>query len=195
MPILPGPFLDLAELFDGPEPPRLEAVGGLRLLPWSPDDAPAVRAVYADPEVRRWHARTLDDDEEARALVAGWTAQWGARTGAHWAVEDADGALVGRVALTDVDARDATAEIGYWTVPAARGRGVATAAVVAVVGWARDGRLWRLEIEHSAENVASCRVAERSGFVFEGVKRASALHEDGFHDMHVHVASPLTDPR
>ncbi|MFC8732340.1 GNAT family N-acetyltransferase [Luteimicrobium sp. NPDC057192] len=194
MPILPGPFLDAAALFDGPEPPRLETAG-LRLRPWTPDDAPAVRAVYADPDVRRWHARTLVDDDEARALIAGWTGEWSARTGAHWAVEDAQGRLVGRVALSDIDDRDGTAELGYWTAPAARGRGVAVAAVGAVVRWAADGGLWRLEIEHAAGNLASCRVAERSGFELEGVKRASALHEDGFHDMHVHVAFPRRDPR
>ena len=195
MPILPGPFLDLAVLFAEPAPPVLAARGGFRLRPWRPDDARAVRVVYADPEVRRWHARTLVDDDEARELIAGWAGDWGARTGAHWAVEDAGGALVGRVSLTDVDARDATAELGYWTVPAARGRGVATAAVGTVVRWARDRWLRRLEIEHAAENVASCRVAERLGFALEGIKRASALHEDGFHDMHVHVLFPLADPR
>ncbi|MGC5167248.1 GNAT family N-acetyltransferase [Luteimicrobium sp. DT211] len=195
MPILPGPFLDADTLFAGAEPPVLEARGGLRLRPWAADDAPAVRAVYADPDVRRWHARALADDDEARELVAGWTAEWGARAGAHWAVEDTGGTLVGRVTLVDVDDRDGTAEIGYWTVPDARGRGVAGAAVEAVVRWARAGGLWRLEIEHASENLASCRVAERSGFALEGVRRASALHEDGFHDMHVHVLFPSTDPR
>lgn len=187
MPILPGPFVDVAALFAGAAPPVLRARDGLRLRPWVPDDAPAVRAVYGDPEVRRWHARTLVDDDEARELIAGWTTQWAARTGAHWAVEDPDGALAGRVTLVDVDARDGTAEIGYWTVPSARGRGVCAAAVEAVVGWASAGGLRRLEIEHAAGNVASCRVAERDGFALEGVKRASARHEDGFLDMHVHV--------
>ncbi|GAA4829753.1 hypothetical protein GCM10023221_01410 [Luteimicrobium xylanilyticum] len=195
MPILPGPTVDLAALFSAPAPPVLRARGGLRLRPWTPDDAPAVRAVYADPDVRRWHARTVEDDDEARELVAGWTGEWGARTGAHWAVDDDGGALVGRVTLVDVDGRDGTAEIGYWTAPDARGRGVATAAVEAVVGWAKAGGLRRLEIEHAVGNVASCRVAARSGFALEGVERASALHEDGFHDMHVHVLFPRPDER
>jgi len=193
MPILPGPTLDLAALFAEPAPPVLSARGGLRLRPWRPDDAPAVRVVYADPEVRRWHARTVVDDDEARDLIAGWTAAWGDRTGAHWAVEDQAGALAGRVTLVDVDDRDGTAEIGYWTAPGARGRGVATAAVEAAVAWAEAGGLRRLEIEHASGNGGSCRVAQRSGFALEGVKRASALHEDGFHDMHVHVRFTAAD--
>ena len=126
--------------------------------------------MYADPDVRRWHARTLEDDDEARQLVAGWTGEWGARTGAHLAVDDDDGALVGRVSLVDVDGRDGTAEIGYCTAPDARGRGVATAAVEAVVGWAKAGGLRRLEIEHAVGDAASCRVAARSGFALEGVE-------------------------
>jgi RimJ/RimL family protein N-acetyltransferase len=53
--------------------------------------------------------------------------------------------------------------------------------------------LHRLEINHSTANPASCRVAERAGYIGEGVKRNSALHLDGWHDMHQH-ARLATDP-
>ena len=45
----------------------------------------------------------------------------------------------------------------------------------------------RLEVWHSTRNAASCRVAEKAGFVAEGVKRHAVLHVDGWHDMHVHA--------
>ena len=44
----------------------------------------------------------------------------------------------------------------------------------------------RLELQHSTRNLASCRVAEKSGFALEGTKRSSLLHDDGWHDMHLH---------
>ncbi|WP_435880234.1 hypothetical protein [Streptomyces atroolivaceus] len=39
----------------------------------------------------------------------------------------------------------------------------------------------------SVLNEASCRVAVKPGFSFEGVRRRGNLHADGWHDMHVHA--------
>ncbi|WP_297548795.1 GNAT family protein [Amycolatopsis sp.] len=47
--------------------------------------------------------------------------------------------------------------------------------------------LHRLDIQHSVANSASCRVAEKAGFTYEGTLRSSALHTDGWHDMHLHA--------
>jgi len=45
-----------------------------------------------------------------------------------------------------------------------------------------------VELEHSTQNPASCRVAVKAQFAAEGVRRSAALHADGWHDMHVHVS-------
>jgi len=61
-----------------------------------------------------------------------------------------------------------TAEIGCWTAVAARGRGVAPAAVRAVTDWIFDPfagqRLWQTMLVHDVANPASCRVAEKAGY-------------------------------
>ncbi len=44
----------------------------------------------------------------------------------------------------------------------------------------------RLDLYHSVANPASCRVAEKAGYLCEGTMRGSCLHADGWHDMHVH---------
>jgi len=103
-----------------------------------------------------------------------------------WAVVRAQ-ALVGRVTLTRLMLEGGQAEVTYWTVPVARGTGVAPAAVEAVAAWAFDLGLQRLELQHSTQNSASCRVAEKSGFALEGTKRRAGLHQDGWHDMHLHA--------
>ncbi len=78
--------------------------------------------------------------------------------------------------------------ITYWTLPAFRGAGTATNAGAAAARWAlEDLGLHRLEIHHSTQNETSCRVAERAGFELEGAMRSALLHEDGWHDMHVHA--------
>ena len=70
-------------------------------------------------------------------------------------------------------------------------RGVATAATVAVAGWAlADLGLHRLELRHSTANPASCRVAAKAGFALEGTLRSAMRHPDGWHDMHLHGLVP-----
>lgn len=59
----------------------------------------------------------------APAIPAGALAATGRPT--HWALVDAEsGGLLGRVAPKSFALTDGTAEIAYWTVPSARGRGL-----------------------------------------------------------------------
>lgn len=64
----------------------------------------------------------------------------------------------------------ADGEVGYLLSPGARGRGVMTEAVRAVVDWAHEGAGMRhLFLTTDPANVASQRVAERAGFIKTGV--------------------------
>src|SRR5262249_1458548 len=45
----------------------------------------------------------------------------------------------------------------------------------------------RLDLEHSTRNLTSCKVATKSGYLLEGTKRSARLHDDGWHDMHLHA--------
>lgn len=67
-----------------------------------------------------------------------------------------------------------TAELGYWIDSAVEGQGAVTRACAALVAEAQEGGVCRVEIRTAVENVRSWRVAERLGFVREGVL-ASAL--------------------
>ncbi len=66
------------------------------------------------------------------------------------------------------------ADIGYGVHADSRGRGVATSAVRLITRWLtldRDGpTLPRVQLDHSVENVASCRTALAAGFEKEGVR-------------------------
>jgi RimJ/RimL family protein N-acetyltransferase len=67
----------------------------------------------------------------------------------------------------------ATVELGYVVAPEARGRGIACATLAALSRWAfADLGVERCELLISVENVASGRVAERCGYVLEGVVRS-----------------------
>jgi ribosomal-protein-alanine N-acetyltransferase len=169
--------------------PTLAAGGGVLLRPWSLRDAQAVMDVYQDEAIQRWHVQRADSLTETREWIAGWQGGWAAETGAHWAVVDVEsGILLGRAALKHLKFADGTADVAYWTVPAARGKGVCPRAVDAMASWAFGvGGFHRLDLEHAVANTASCRVAEKTGFAVEGVRRTAWLLADGRHDVHAHA--------
>ncbi|CAM5460042.1 GNAT family N-acetyltransferase [Streptomyces fumanus] len=188
MPYLTRPVLPAGTLSGMPQP-TLPTGDGLVLRPWRDDDAPAVHDAFQDPAMHQWHIRTADSVDEVRTWIAEWRQGWAGERTAQWAVADAaTDRLLGRVALRDILLGDGVAEVAYWTVAAARGRGVAARATAALVRWALDEvGLHRLELTHALANEASCAVARRTGFTLEGTKRSALLHPDGWHDMHLHA--------
>ena len=173
---------------------RLSA-GDVTLRPWEPADAPDLVRAYEDPDIHRWHCRSLSL-EQAEAWVDHERQRWEQDRGGSWAVTR-DDALLGRVGLGVRSLEEARAGVSYWVLPEARRRGVAALAVAAVADWAfGTAGFHRLELEHSTRNPASCRVAARAGFAAEGTQRGRGLHLDGWHDMHVHalLADDVREP-
>jgi RimJ/RimL family protein N-acetyltransferase len=169
------------------EQPTIETSMNTELRPWHDADAPAVRAAYDDPEITYWHARIFVSDAEALEWIRGFHERWKSESDATWAVVDETGELAGQIALRSVTLEFGQAEISYWTLRGSRGKGVATSALQALATWAFEAiGFHRLAIEHSVRNPASCRVATKAGFEAEGVLREATLHEDGWHDMHLH---------
>ena len=77
------------------------------------------------------------------------------------------------------------AHIGYWIGRAYANRGFTTQAVQAVTDFGFSAlKLHRIEINIRPENLPSIRVAEKSGYLFEGV-RPLYLHIDGSWRDHV----------
>ncbi len=190
MPALTEPAVPAGRLRKQEQPTLL--VDELTVRPWRLADASAVVEAYRDPEIQRWHVRSMTETE-ARDWVTSWAARWMAETGAGWAVTRA-GELVGRVGFRMVSLDDGYAEAAYWTVPGARGGQVAVRALRAASRWMfTTGGFHRLEVHHSVANAASCRVATRAGYLYEGTRRGSGLHRDGWHDLHLHAV--LADDR
>ncbi len=161
----------------------------LVLRPWQDTDAADVVAAFADPAIALWHVRRMESDAEARRWIGLWGVSWRAESDASWAVVDerAQEKVLGYAALRGLDLAAGTAGVSYWTMPDARGRGVAPAALAAVTDWALgDVGLHRLTVMHSTRNEPSCRVAAKAGYPEEGTLREALLHADGWHDMHVH---------
>lgn len=173
--------------------PTLFGGDGLTLRPWVHSDAPGLVRAYEDPDIYRWHCRTLSLTD-AESWVTHELERWQQDLGSSWAITRS-GSLCGRVGVGGVRLEEGRAGVTYWVLPDARGKGVASQALVAVVDWSfGTAGFHRLELHHSTLNDASCRVAAKAGFVVEGTKRAEGLHLDGWHDMHAH-AILADDPR
>lgn len=119
-------------------------------------------------------------------------------TSASYRITDASsGTTLGHVGVNVIDHVFSNARVGYWVLPEARGRGVATRALRLAAHWAlTDLGLHRLELGHALGHDASCRIAEQCGFRYEGTLRGAmfeAGRRDAFRDVHLH-GRLATDP-
>ena len=149
------------------------------LRAWCERDVSAIVAACQDPEIARWSPVIASPYGENDALewLGGQQPPRLAGRALELAVTNGQsGEVLGAVALSNVDLSQLRSGVGYWLAPEARGHGYATAAVRAVARWAFDYLgLGRLEIVTHPDNVASQRVAERCGFVREGLLRSHML--------------------
>jgi RimJ/RimL family protein N-acetyltransferase len=142
----------------------------LILRPFAAADFEAYAAIHADPEVTRYLTATGSPLPrwEAWRSMAMFAGHWHLRGYGQWALEEkATGAFVGRAGLHNPDGWPGI-EVG-WTIGREHwGRGYATEAGRAAMGWAFDvlGLDRILSIIHP-DNARSIRVAERLGLRYE----------------------------
>ena len=164
--------------------------GVVRLARFVPADAPVLFVADADPEHRRRF--DIPDDfvpslAHAQAVISRWEQEYRSGRSFPFAVRSAvTGELLGGCELRPLDA--ATANLSYWTYPAYRRRGIAVRASVLVCGAAFDELGFRrIEVLIDVDNIASRKVAQRSGFREVGQREGRVLHVLNF--------SHRSDPR
>ena len=165
---------------DAPTPiePVELAAGAFLLRRWRADDVDTYWAALESPGGRLWHGSTLGTREDLLAALAR-RRDWTIGDHASWALVGG-GELLGSISVHRIDRDQDDAEIGYWIVPAGRGRGLAARAAATACRWAfADLGLHRIQLFHAVENVASARVAEKAGFTCEGRLRQSHRYGDG----------------
>ncbi|MGI5455678.1 GNAT family N-acetyltransferase [Streptomyces sp. CA-249302] len=169
---------------------------GLRLRPWDADSEADVEVWLrglTDPEFQRWNTpiRSVTDVESARESLRGKELGMADGSAASYCITDtATGAPLGHIGVNAIHLVLSHARIGYWVLPESRGQGVATRALGLAAHWALTGLgLNRVELDHAVGHDASCRIAERCGFRYEGTLRGAmfeAGRRDAFRDMHLH---------
>jgi RimJ/RimL family protein N-acetyltransferase len=121
-----------------------------------------------------WGIDEAPDEPLARKWLAEHAALWEAGDGRHFAVADpADDRFAGGVNFHRIEPAHRRAEVGFWLVPAARGRGIGSAAVAAACSWAFGHfGLVRIEMTTLPDNEAALGLARKVGFQREGLLRS-----------------------
>jgi RimJ/RimL family protein N-acetyltransferase len=163
------------------------ADGDVLLRPWRKSDDPQRFEGFSDPMTLRFSWPLTEPFTEAHVAP-----QFEARetdrlagTSLNLAIVDASdpGKVWGGTSFYDVDLDEDRASVGYWVAHGARGRGVATRTLRLMAGWGFTHLgLARLELTCGPDNVASQRVAEKCGFVREGVLRSHMRFKGGRRD-------------
>ena len=143
----------------------------LEIRPLDEGDVDALHRLADEFEVARWTADIPHpySREDAEAFVAHAIELFRDNSGFAFAMTApaSDGALVGSIDLQPVGDREA--EIGYWVGLPYQGRGYASEAVKAVLGFAAETlaveRIWARVAQ---DNLASIRVLEKNGMRLKG---------------------------
>jgi RimJ/RimL family protein N-acetyltransferase len=144
--------------------------GVILLRPPDERDLPAIEAGIRDPGVVEAFGRATTSAESLLDLNR---RRWAEGSGATFSICEGDGPCLGHVFVNMAAADRGT--VGYWLLPEGRGKGLATRAVRLVSSWAfSELGLARVGLLTEPSNLASQRVAERSGFRREGVLRSFA---------------------
>ena len=167
---------------------RLELLSEARL--------PDVDALVADPEILH---HTLFPEppppDFARRMYERYEQRRADGTGEIWAALDDDDTFLGLGMAPVIEPEERQLELGYMVGPNARGRGVATEMLRQLTRWALDeaGAL-RIVLIINAGNPASIRVAEKAGYVREGVMRSVYMKQGRRSDAAIYSLLP-SDPR
>lgn len=168
----------------------------VRLRPYRMDDVPRIVEACNDERSKQWLAglpRPFTDTSAREYLHSTvWDAAIGNR--AAWAVVDRDTDLMlANIAVFGMAGLDpASGEIGYWTHPDARGRGVMSEVTRLLIRHAFGALgMRRLALMAAAGNTASNRVALNNGFSLIGTEtKADPLGDGTFSDMNVYELFP-----
>lgn len=155
--------------------------GAVTLRPVTAPDWPVILEEHNNDDSMGWGFSTNLMTEAAARQVAGAAAgEWRrGRVARLLVVDSATGEGAGVINLRRVGP-PGVGLIGYGVLPRFRRRGFAAQALRLLSDWAlAQTDLFRLELGHKIDNLASGRVAERAGFVREGTLRRRLRNPDG----------------
>lgn len=149
-------------------------------------DAPAIMALFGDPEVLRFlNMPPKDTPEKAIDLIRWFDGMFNDRGGVQWGVSRrSDDHVIGTCGFYGWDQENRHVDIGYHIARSEWDRGYATEAAHILIRWCFDHLdVHRIQADCTAGNDASERVMLKCGFTLEGVWRESCWEHGRFVDI------------
>ena len=149
---------------------------GWRVRRPTADDLGAVFGIHGDPRTNRFNPAGPDPDVAAsRARLDGWLAHWEEHGFGYWAVESADGAVIGFCGVrTETWLGRPVLNLYYRFAPEVWGRGIASAVAAHAIEAAGQHSPGRPVVAYTTEdNEGSQRTALAAGLV----RRPDLEHE------------------
>lgn len=129
------------------------------LRPWMPFANDSLTPENSEMNIRQAHLKFLEHSDLRLMLFS-----------------KENGQLVGSSGLHRIDWDVRKFEIGYWLRSSYAGQGYMSEAVEAITNYAiHELAANRIEIRCDARNVKSAKVAERNGYILEGILRGDSL--------------------
>ena len=151
-----------------------------------PSDAEALFALRGDEDANRFQLQSaLADVRAANAQIARWRKRFSLKAEIRWVITSRDDSvLLGTCAFTHFVPWLDRGHVAYEIARHARGRGLATEALGAMVAFGHgEAGINRIEAVVMPENEASAGVLLRAGFEEEGLLRAYGLWHGVYHDL------------
>lgn len=146
----------------------------LVLRPWEIADAPDVFRFTSDPEMYRYSRHEPRSSEDVvKQGIERWLGLPPESRRPSWVIVlKESGRVVGFIGFNQIDRVHASGRLDYAVARVLWGRGIATEATRAVIRHGFDvARLNRIDAYCFAGNVASQRVMEKAGMIYEGTLR------------------------
>ncbi len=135
------------------------------------------------PELERfmispWRSRTRED---AAAFIENCRRGRKRRTSFGFSIFDSrTKQYVGQIGLHGLGDPNRSGEVGYWIRTSQTGKGIGSTAVALMLLFAfKELKLHKVILRAAEDNLASCRIAEKLGFAFEGIQRDEAAFRRG----------------
>jgi len=162
----------LAVMGKMPEPLNIKdplpALGGVRLSFWKPSDLAVIEKACADPDIAAFTSMPAPNTVACRNWLSVQEDHRLQNRALHFALRDKTENVLGNVGLISFEWQHRRAEIGYWVLPRARGKGVASKGLNLLSAWTFNSLpITRIDLFTSLDNAGSRAVAERVGYKYE----------------------------
>jgi RimJ/RimL family protein N-acetyltransferase len=147
-----------------------------------PEDQQFIFEGLSHPDVIPFYGVRYDSFDATKKQMEWYEKSYNDGTGGPWKIVDkTSGEKIGVVAYYFHKHEHKKAEVGFWLFPQYWKKGIATEVLTAVVDYCHQQKdIHRLEAFVEEGNVASKKVLEKVGFVYEGTMRECEIKNGKF---------------